>query len=193
MSLIQKLRVVSACCLLQLLPACAYLDSLYPKENTPSTNYDPYPRSSIDEVLAFGANMAGLSEASRSDQCQSLIKAQERSPSNDKHLQLMVGRLLSDDCGDIPAILEGVDAISRAYASDKSVQRLIFINTMALQRMQQQSHKTYRSEPKTRKVRTVPEVKDVGEPQKDETRLLREKLEAIRSLEKQMDEKTENP
>jgi hypothetical protein len=43
-------------------------------------------------------------------------------------------------------------------------------------------------EPKQKTVQSVPESKDTKGSEKNETRLLREKLEAIRSMEKHLDE-----
>jgi hypothetical protein len=54
--------------------------------------------------------------------------------------------------------------------------------------MNNQSKKLSAAEQKQKKVKTVLESKEPSEPKKNETRLLREKLEAIRSMEKQMDE-----
>lgn len=193
MSLMQKLRIVYACSLVLLMPACANLNGGYPGNSVTAPAYDPYAHSGIDELLAFGASMAGMPEPARANLCRSLLNTQKLSPSDGKQLHLMVGRLLSDACGDIPSILEGIKAISPAYASDERVQRLIAIHAKALQRIEYQAQKARPIEQKPRKVKSVPEAKETAEPAKGEARLLREKLEAIRSLEKQMDESIESP
>ena len=100
----------------------------------------------------------------------------------------MVGRLLSDACGDIPRILEGVGSIPPGNLADERMQRLVAINTEALKRLQNVSRKVGTLERKQKSVQTVLESKDENVSKKNETRLLREKLEAIRSMEKHLDE-----
>lgn len=193
MSCLHRYRVICAFALIILAPACANLNS----GNTETTTvpaYDPYAQSGIDELLAFGASMAGMPVQERADLCQSLINAQKLSPSDGKQLHLMVGRLLSDACGDIPGLLTDIEAVRPAYANDERVQRLIAIHVKALQRIQYHAQKCQPPQPKARKRKPAAETKETApEPEKDEARLLREKLEAIRSIEKQMDESTESP
>lgn len=172
------------------LSGCAEFNSAY-SDRMATPYYDPYAESGIDELLAFGASMANMPDAGRADLCKSLLNTQKLSPSDGKQLHLMVGRLLSDACGDIPKILDGVNAVSPRYASDERMQRLITIHTEALNRMHNQSKKLGTAEQKQKKVKTVVESKDAPEPKTSETRLLREKLDAIRSMEKQMDESVE--
>lgn len=171
---------------LSLITGCAGFNSAYDRDE--QNRYDPYAQSGIDELLAFGASMAGMPEEGRAELCKSLLNTQKIQPSEGKQLHLMVGRLLSNACGDIPSILDGVRAISPAYASDDRVQRLIAIHTQALQRIQRQSEKLTVVEQKQKKIKSALDSKDAAGPQKSEARLLREKLEAIRTMEKQMDE-----
>ena len=187
MSLSYTMRLLSLITFFILLTGCAGFNSAY-SDRDAANRYDPYAQSGIDELLAFGASMAGMSEAARADLCKSLLNTQNISPSEGKQLHLMVGRLLSESCGDIPKILDGVHAISPSYASDERVQRLIAIDTQILTRMQNPSKKSSVTEQKQKKLKTAIESKEPQEPKKDETRLLREKLDAIRSMEKQMDE-----
>jgi hypothetical protein len=170
-----------------LVSGCAGFNSAY-SDRDAENRYDPYAQSGIDELLAFGASMAGMPDADRAELCKSLLNTQKISPSDGKQLHLMVGRLLSNACGDIPSILQGVHAISPAYASDERVQRLIAIHTQALERQYRQAEKLNVVEQKQKKIKTTLESKVPVETQKNETSLLREKLEAIRSMEKQMDE-----
>ncbi|CAG0989265.1 hypothetical protein IVG45_01655 [Methylomonas sp. LL1] len=190
MSLYLAMRLLLLSSLFFLLPGCAGYNSAY--SNRPADIYDPYAQSGIDELLAFGASMANMPESGRADVCRSLLNTQKLSPSDGKQLHLMVGRLLSEACGDIPRILDGVQAVSPGYASDERVQRLIAIHTQTLTRMHNQSKKLNTAEQKQKKVKTVLESKETAEPKKDENRLLREKLDAIRSMEKQMDESVES-
>jgi hypothetical protein len=100
----------------------------------------------------------------------------------------MVGRLLSDACGEIPRILDGVASIPPRSLNDERMQRFVAINTEALKRLNNQSRKLGSLERKQKTVQNVLESKDSTGSKKDENRLLREKLEAIRAMEKHLDE-----
>lgn len=186
MPLLPAMRALYLILIVLLVSGCAGFNSAYDRDE--QNRYDPYAQSGIDELLAFGASMAGMTDEGRAELCKSLLNTQKIQPSNGKQLHLMVGRLLSNACGDIPTILEQVHAISPTYASDERVQRLIAIHTQALQRIQRQSEKLNVVEQKQKKIKLTLDSKESAAPQKNETRLLREKLEAIRTMEKQMDE-----
>jgi hypothetical protein len=179
--------------------------------NEDSGRHDgPYMQSSFDELLAFGANMANIPPLSRSELCSTLLKHQKDYPGTTGiELHLMVGRLFSDTCGDIPEILKGVGSIPPENLSDERVQKLVSIYTEALKRSQAVSIKLSSLERKHKKLQSVLESKNVSrskknttiskktedeskktedESKKNETQLLREKLEAIRSMEKHLDE-----
>ena len=171
---------------LLLLTGCAEFNSGW-NENSNRYN-DPYAQSDFDELLAFGANMSKISAASRADACRILLKRQKDAPGAGVQLHLVVGRLLSDACGDIPKILNGVNAIPPGSLSDERMQKLVAIHTEALKRLQNVSKKIGALEHKQKSVQSVPESKDANGSKKNEARLLREKLEAIRSMEKHLDE-----
>jgi len=162
----------------------------YNNQPTVPTYTDPYAQSGVDELLAFGASMANMSEVSRADVCKSLMNTQKISPSNGVQLHLMVARLLSNECGDIPKLLEAVDNIKQAYARDENLQRFIALHTQVLMNLHNLA-KRQASYERKQKSRSASNTKEAPEPKKDENRLLREKLEAIRSIEKQMDETSE--
>ena len=193
---------------LLLLAGCARFNSDW---NEDSGRHDgPYMQSSFDELLAFGANMANIPPLSRSEVCSTLLKRQKDYPGTTGiELHLMVGRLFSDTCGDIPEILKGVGSIPPENLSDERVQKLVSIYTEALKRSQAVSIKLSSLERKHKKLQSVLESKNVSrskknkpiskkngdeskktedESKKNETQLLREKLEAIRSMEKHLDE-----
>lgn len=191
MRCLQQLQLIPVLPLMFLISGCASFNSA-PSEPAPEPAYDPYAHSGIDELLAFGASMSAMSEAERSALCKSLTNTQKISPSSGKQLHLMLGRLLSDSCGDISKIIKEVQAIKPNYADDERLQRLISINILALQRLQSPTKKTG-AETRSKKSKSKTDAKDVTtEPVKEESRLLREKLEAIRSIEKQMDESVES-
>ena len=184
------IRLLCFCALVFMLPGCAMFNSDYSKQDAVQP-HNPYAQSGIDELLVFGARMAGMPEAERADLCKSLLNTQKTSSADGKQLLLMVGRLLSDACGDIPKILTDINAVSPQYISDEPVLRLIAIDTQILTRMLNQSKKLSATERKKKKVKTAIDSKESQEVKKDEARLLREKLEAIRTIEKQMDENVE--
>lgn len=173
-----------------ILSGCAELDT--PPVNINDQTPDAYTSSNVDKLLDFGASMSEMSQASKSDLCKSLLSTQGLLYSDDIQLQLMVGRLLSDDCGNIPKLLEGIQAINPIYRSDERLQKLIAIDTQVLLRIHNQSKKIAATKQKSKKLKPAQESKEsVSETNPNETHLLREKLEAIRSLEKKMDESSE--
>lgn len=171
---------------LLLLAGCAKFNSAW-QGNVVHYN-DPYAQSDFDDLLAFGANMAQIPSPSRASICQTLLKGQKNSPGTGIKLHLMVGRLFSDACGDISEVLNGIDSIPAGSLSDVRLQRFVIFNREILKRMTVQPRKRQASGRKQKSTQAVRETKDNTESKKDETRLLREKLEAIRSMEKQLDE-----
>jgi len=200
------MQKVSLLLILLLLAGCARFNSGWKD----SGRHDaPYTQSSFDELLAFGANMANMPPLSRSEVCSTILKRQKDYPGTGIVLHLMVGRLFSDTCGDISEILKGVGSIPPENLSDERVQKLVSIYTEALKRSQAVSIKLSSLERKHKKLQSVLESKNVSRPKKNitvskktedeskktedeskknETQLLREKLEAIRSMEKHLDE-----
>ena len=171
---------------LLLLAGCAHFNSGWNRNSY--RHDDPYAQSDFDELLTFGANMANIPPASRVKVCRTLLNHQNNPAGAGIYLHLMVGRLLSDACGEIPKILEGVGSIPPGSLADKRMQKLVAIDTETLKRLQKVSRKPGSMERKQKTVQSVPESKDTKGSEKNETRLLREKLEAIRSMEKHLDE-----
>jgi len=192
MSLI-TLRLIGLTLTLALMAGCAQTHSGYWQDRfTSHFNNDPYTQIDVDELLSFGANMANVQAASRAELCKSLLMRQKNSEDAGIRLHLMVGRLLSDDCGSISSILDGIRAIPTDYLSDTRLQRLVSIHTEALKRMDRggQGKRTtiQRNSRKTKPLTKSKDSKETKPINQDENRLLREKLEAIRSMEKQLDE-----
>jgi len=194
------MRKISLALSLLLLAGCAEFTSSWNGDS--GSHVDPYAKSDFDELLAFGANMANMPPLPRSEVCSTLLKRQKDTPGAGVELHRMVGRLFSDSCGDIPGILKGVDSIPPGSLSDEGVQKLVSIYTEALKRLQSVSkkldsleskNKTLRSRLESKKVsgskkNTTKSKSNVDESNNNETQLLREKLEAIRSMEKHLDE-----
>jgi len=188
-----KTRLTSIFLALLLLAGCA-------KFNLKGDRSNPYAREDLGELLHFGSNMSNMTSSSRADVCRSLLARQKETSGAGIQLHLMTGRLLSDACGDIGKILEGADSTPMKNLSDEQVRWLVAAQTEALKRMGNLSRKAasveYRSKTvqcahESRKARAESKKgveKSVAEPQKGDSKLLRDKLEAIRSMEKKMDE-----
>jgi hypothetical protein len=178
-----SIRNISLALSLLLLTGCAQMYPAYPDRYN-----DPYAQSDFDELLAFGANMSKIPASSRTEVCRTLLKRQKNPPGPGIYLHLMVGRLLSDSCGEIPRILDGLNSIPPGSLFDDRMQKLVAIHTEALKRLQNVSRKIGSLEHKQKTVQSVLESKDTSGSKKNEAQLLREKLEAIRSMEKHLDE-----
>lgn len=181
-----SIRNISLALSLLLLAGCAEFNSGW--NSYPERYNGPYAQTDFDELLRFGANMAIISSSSRAKVCHTLLKRQKDYLETGIVLHLMIGRLLSDACGEIPRILDGVASIPPGSLHDERMRRFVDITTEALKRLQNVSRKLGSVERKQKTVQSAPESKDAKGSNKDETRLLREKLEAIRSMEKHLDE-----
>lgn len=198
--LIQKISLPLS---LLLLAGCTELTH---RLNSNTGNYtEPYAQSDFDGLLAFGAIMAQIPPPARAETCRTLLQRQQESPRIGFQLHLMVGRLLSDACGDIPEILAGLNAIPTNQLSDERLQKLVFTHTETLKRMESLTETLKRRENlsdcrakkitslrgKQKSTQSLIETKEPTWSKNDEARLLREKLEAIRSMEKQLDENSD--
>ncbi len=139
----------------------------------------PYADARLEELLRFGADLANRSASSRAETCRSLLKRNQANPTVGIKLHLMMGRTLSDSCGDISRIVSSVASIPPRNLPDDRVQMLIEIQTETLKRLASTPRRAGDADKKGGGGQDSP---------KDEARLLREKLEAIRSLEKKLDE-----
>lgn len=184
------MRILTLTASLLALSGCAEVDSNI-KEHLPTVHSAPVVHSDVDELLDFGNNLSNMNSASRTETCRSLVKRQKEEPEIGVLLHLMVGRLLSDACGDIPKLLDEIAGIPPANLGDERMRHLVAIHSEALKRIGHASKKLGSLERKQRTVQNVLETKDAASSKTQESRLLREKLEAIRSMEKQLDETSE--
>jgi len=178
-----SIRFTSLALSFLLLTGCAEFNAA--GNENPSPHNDAPVQSDFDELLAFAANMSRMPASSRTDACHALLKQQKDAPETGVQLHLLVGRLLSDACGDIPKILTAVTALPPGSLSDERMQQLVAVYAEALKRLQSVSKKAATLE---RRKKSLLESKDANRSKKDEARLLREKLEALRSMEKHLDE-----
>ena len=196
-------RPVSLALALVLLAGCAQVqpEPDQPKEPPPD---DPYARSDLDGLLEFGADLGGKTAAERAEVCRALLSQQKEAPGVGVQLHLLSGRLLSDTCGDIPKILDGVESIPADSLPDERVRRLVSAQKEVLRRMSSLSKKLAVLERKQKSLRSLLDskgskapgkpkgaksVKGAKVPTKDgDASLLRKKLEAIRDMEQKLDE-----
>jgi hypothetical protein len=182
-----SIQLISLALILLQIGGCAMFDSAL-SGNRFATRYNaPYTQSDLDELLSFGANMANLPASSRVKVCRLLLKRQNE-PEPGIQLHLMIGRLLTDACGEIPKILDRVASIPAAKLFDQRVQRLVSIHMETLKRMKNVSRRAGTWKGQQKPFQPALESNDSKESKSDENHLLREKLEAIRSMEKQLDE-----
>jgi len=197
------MRFISLLLLSVLLSGCALFNTEEEKDvSVQAPPPKPPERSEFDELLNFAANMAGMPAAPRTETCRTLLKNQKEHPGPQLQLRLLVGRLYSDNCGEIAKILDGVAAIPANALSEERLYKLVASYREALKRMAPSTKKTNinvverkqkaveKTVEKNSDIESTPETKAVTKEQKgSESSLLRDKLEAIRTMEKQMDEK----
>ncbi|MDD5036896.1 MAG: hypothetical protein PHE55_19395 [Methylococcaceae bacterium] len=149
---------------------------------------DAYANADLDELLSFGSDFANKTGSARAEECRAMRNRQKESPGVGIQLHLLTGRLLSDACGDTSRILDGVDSLGEKNLPDERVRQLVSVQTETLKRLG--SRKPVVSERKQKAVQTpsASESKEPKESKKGETKLLRDKLEAIRSIERKLDE-----
>ena len=187
-----------------LLTGCAGFNSSKHDRNAAFASED------LGELLRFQSDLANMTEASRAGVCQALLNRQKEAPSAGVQLHLLTGRMLSDDCGDISKILDGADSTPMKNLPDEQLKWLVTAQTEVLKRMDDLSRslgalerklKTIQCSPSAKMIKpesnkTVPKpLKEVPEPQKrmseppkDDSGLLRNKLDAIRSMENKLDD-----
>ena len=197
------MRFISLLLLSVLLGGCAVFNAEEEKElavQAPPPPQSP-EKSEFEELLDFAANLAGMPPLARTDACRSLLKNQKEHPGPFLQLRLLVGRLYADNCGEIAKILEGVNAIPAQALAEPRLHKLVASYREALKRMVTTTKKTSvnfverkqkaveKPVEKNSDVENTPEPKAVVKEQKgSESSLLRNKLEAIRTMEKQFDE-----
>jgi hypothetical protein len=150
----------------------------------------PYERNDIsvditsDELLRFGANLAQAPLAERKSICRDLLKRERARADLGLELHLMVGRTLSRSCGDVATVLKWVSAIPSDRIPEDRLRWLIARDSAVLKEMQRLGRATSQVS-RTRKVSRA--QCPPAQPQQEETVKLRQKLEEIRAIERQLD------
>lgn len=139
--------------------------------------------TNVDDLVRFQADFAHRTPASRSRECQSLRKRQLQSPQARWVLQLMLGRALSEACGDPAKLLRAYENLVRQDAFDRSVAGMAAYQAEVLKHLRYRPGKESAADRKA-------VGKEAPPARQDDAELLREKLEAIRSIEKRMDDRS---
>lgn len=146
--------------------------------------------SKLENLLKLADDMSKMPAAARTVFCHTLVKRQQESPNQELLLQLVVGRTISDACGDINKLLDQSNALPPTL-DEEPLRHFVGLQQEVLKNMLATSKRLSSLEKKKKKKPTSLDSKDSTEPVSDETRLLREKLDAIRSMEKQLDGSTD--
>ena len=188
-SSIPVMQKIAITVMLSLLNACAQFET--EPVPVPECYTPPRVQSDLEKLLAFGAGMAHMPPSARVEVCESLLKRQKELPDNMIRLQLMLARSLSDACGDVHRVLEQVESIPVESLQDEALRQYVAVQKESMKTMQTVAKKLGTLERKQKKFQSVLDSKESVEPKANETRLLREKLEAIRTMEKQLDESSD--
>ncbi len=183
--------------ILLLLAGCAQIKT-GPERPAKGQIDDSYARTDLDELLNFGVYLGSKNTSKRAEVCRALLDRQKTAPGTGIQLHLLVGRLLSDACGDVSKILVGVAAIPADDLPDERVRHLVAAQKEALKRMLGLSKKLAVLERKQKSLQSLlaskesknpgNKPKSVKAPRDGEAHLLRDKLEAIRAMEQKLDE-----
>lgn len=174
-----------------LLNGCASFNS-EPVEKAPDCHVAPKEPSKFDHLLAFAIDTSKMPPPARAELCRGLVKKQKDAPDHHQLMQLLIGRTLSDSCGDIGKLLEQANAMPVTVYDDESLRQFVSLQLEVLKNMQTVSKRLNSLEKKKKKLQgaaagLLGDSKETPESVNNETRLLREKLDAIRTMEKQLD------
>lgn len=139
-------------------------------------------RPDVDELLHFQADFAGKSPNARAEECRWLLKRQQETPQLGWTMRLMMGRTLSDSCGEPTKLIRTYEALADKIVPDQRITWMATYHAEVLKRSGTPTRKASGTSDRKQKTDTP------QNPGKDDSKLLREKLEAIRSIEKKMDE-----
>jgi hypothetical protein len=176
------------------LTSCAEFNA----ENTQAKDIKPQPvvptPSYFDNLLDFSFKVSTLSPTARTELCKSLLKRQKEASNVDIQIQLTIARLFSDSCGDIPKLLDALNTSTANSPVDEQTQKLLGVSVELLKRLNTTSKSLTILERKQKSLQMLLDSKGKEEPNntKNDAKLLRDKLEAIRAMEKQLDNPSEN-
>lgn len=159
-----------------------------------------YAQGDLDELLTFGSDLAGMNETELADICREM-RRRENLPAlagGALVLHQMLGQLRYDKCADHDSLVARVDSFLLESLPDFRARQLVVMQAGLLRRQPSPTTAPVKSAPagarnRTRKAAPRPKpAAPVSVPasrpeQQAEAPLLRQKLEAIRAMEQQMD------
>jgi hypothetical protein len=113
-----------------------------------------------------------------------LLKREREHPQPGLHLHLLVGRTVSKSCGDIGSIIRSVSAITAGRIPDARVRWLIAKDSATLREIQRLSSLASARAPRTQKAKNADCPPG---PQVEENRRLKQKLDEVRAIERQLE------
>lgn len=130
----------------------------------------------VDDLLEFQASFADKSPSVRADECRRMLKQQQQSAQPGSTLRLMIGRPLSEACGDPGRLVRSYESLRSKRYLGRATEGFGNYQSKVLQRMAGAD-------------RAGSRAGNAQKQGKDESRVLREKLEAIRNIEKELDQR----
>lgn len=188
-SIPDHLKLIAMASPLLLLGGCAHFNNA-DSEAKPECVVTPKAASKFDNLLAFAVDTSKMPPPARAELCRGLVKRQKDTPDSNTLMQLLVARTLSDSCGDIGKLLDQAAAIADTAYEDEQLRQFVGLQQEVLRNQQFMGKRLNSLEKKKKKLLGSTE-KEPPEANPSETRLLREKLDAIRTMEKQLDSGSE--
>lgn len=164
--------------------ACVPLEANKPAVTEPVVKVNS--QSDLEILLDFGANLSGLSASARAENCSAWLKRHKENPGFEALTHLLVGRLYADECGDIAKLVDDVRNLPADSLADSRLRNFVTLTMDSLLSQQELSKKLQTLERKQKKAKII--VEKNTSDKKPDASLLRDKLEAIRAMEKQLDE-----
>jgi hypothetical protein len=177
----KSLLVTLALPLLVLLGGCADRHYAFPGHFGQSAYGGP--SLDLEGLLRFQSDFAHKSQQARAEECRWLLRRQQETPQPGWALRLMIGRTLSESCGDPAKLIRAYESQTDVNRVDQRVTWMAAYQAEVLKRLGGHGRKATVTERKTKGEAAPPAKAD-----KDESKLLKEKLEAIRSMERSLDE-----
>lgn len=198
------------------LPGCATHGPDQQTASTLTRN-DRYARADLNELLTFGSRLSGMTAAQQTSVCQDMLRS-ERDPASAGGglvLHQLLGRLYAEDCGDLESLVTRLESFPMESLPDVQTRQLVTMQTALLRRqipreatptpVAKRRHKSR----KAGEVATAPNAKVQAAPssprravsgsgkspppaataaRQGDDQLLRQKLEALRDMERKLDD-----
>jgi hypothetical protein len=176
-----------------------------------------YARADLNELLTFGSRLSEMTAAQQTSLCHDMRKAEENPATAGGGLVLhqLLGRLYAEDCGDVNSLVTRLESFPMESLPDVPTRQFVTMQTALLRRQSPRTaapvpvkrpHQpkkagegatttNAKSQPAPSSLRRSPSVRGPGKapsppaaaPQQADDQLLRQKLEALREMERKLD------